>query len=162
MKELNRNKMIDYAYKYALIPNDKYAYLGSKSTGGNDCSNFISQIIHFAGAPMRYISPYWYYKSDRDYSVSWSTAHSLFWLLRENLEYLHQGPKGVIINDDSIEIGDLVFFQHKNGHVFHSAIITSFTAKREPLITQHSIDAINKKINPEYFLLNIYFMRIYI
>lgn len=162
MKELNKNKMLDYAYTYALIPNNKYDYLGSKDSGGNDCANFISQIIHFAGAPMRYITPYWYYKSGTDHSISWSTAHGLYWLLRENSEYSLQGPKGVIINNDSIEIGDLVFFQHKNGHVFHSAIVTSFTPTKEPLITQHSIDAINKKINKEYFLLNMYFMRIYI
>ena len=162
MQELNKNKMLEYAYKYALVPNKEFSYLGSKDNIGNDCSNFISQILYFAGAPMRYASPHWYYKNHKDYSISWATAHSLYWLLKENFKYSLQGPKGRNISSSSITLGDLIFFQRKNGHIFHSAIITAFNKNGGPLITQHSINALNKNINPEYYLLNILYLRIYI
>lgn len=162
MQELNKNKMLEYAYKHALIPNTNYAYLGNKSTGGSDCSNFISQILHFAGSPMRYISPHWFYNNDKNYSISWATAHGLYWLLKQNYINYLRGPKGIPVSSNSTQLGDLVFFQHKDGRVFHCAIITSFSKNRDPLITQHSIDALNKKINKEYYLLNIYYLRIYL
>lgn len=111
MVELNKKKMLEYAYTHALSPNSNYEYLGKRPDNiGDDCTNFISQILHHAGAPMRFSSPMWYYKNKNSYSISWSTSHSLFWFLRDNYAKNLMGPKGKLIPKEDIALGDLVFF----------------------------------------------------
>jgi hypothetical protein len=162
MIEVDKIKIVDYAYEYALYPNKTFSYLGNIYSGGSDCSNFVSQCIHYAGSPMNFNNPLWYYKNKNDFSISWATAHGLYWLLLENYSNNLKGPKGRVIDKSEVTPGNLVFFQKKNNFVFHSAIVTSFNNSGEPLISQHSIDALNKEINPNYYFLKMYFIEVYI
>lgn len=150
-----REKAVEYALKYALDPNPSYRYMKSYGDDGGDCSNFISQCIRAGGAPMAFgpQRPWWY--NDRDianvakhtWSQSWAVAHSLYWCLKVRGKLNLPGLKAIEVPSlEMLEIGDIIQYEDKRGIIYHSAIITDFKeekGRKVPLITQHSIDAIN-------------------
>ena len=98
MKELiyDRNKVIEYAKKWALSRNPKYYNFDNV---GGDCTSFVSQCI-FAGANvMNYTKDVgWYYIDGNNKSPSWSGVDFLYKFLINNKSV---GPYGkeVKIND---------------------------------------------------------------
>lgn len=143
---------VNYALRYGLVPNPAYRYFTVHGDGGGDCSNFISQCLNAGGAPMDF-SPgkAWWYKSkgtsnifDDKWSVSWAVAHSLYWTLRIKGEKNLPGIKGIEVRDVSeLQEGDIIQYENSRHIIYHSGIITAFTAAHVPLITQHTYNAIN-------------------
>lgn len=149
----NRSDAVKYARTYALTPNPNFRYLTSHGDGGGDCSNFISQCLLAGGAHMDFSSqkPWWYkrgYNRLHDtWSVSWAVAHSLYWTLKSRNELKLPGLKTIEVPDvSSLELGDIIQYENKNGVIYHSTIITDFTFDKGiklPLISQHTFDAMN-------------------
>nr|WP_054876165.1 amidase domain-containing protein [Oxobacter pfennigii] len=150
-----REKAVEYALKYVKNPNPYYRYFKTEGDGGGDCTNFVSQCLFYGGAPMDYKARWpWWYKGtgnssriDHAWSVSWAVAHSLYWCLKSRGKSDAYGLCGIETSDmDVLELGDIIQYEKSGGIIYHSAIITGFSTKsgkREPLITQHSIDAVN-------------------
>ncbi|KHD37010.1 methylase [Clostridium acetobutylicum] len=145
----SRTSAVKYALTYGLTPNPNYRYFPLINDKSGDCANFISQCLFTGNAPMDFnkVRPWWYKKGLNraldTWSISWSVAHSLYYYLRENAEKNSSYTKGIeITNKKELEVGDLIFFQDKKGLIFHSTIVTSFS-NGEPLITQHSPQAVN-------------------
>lgn len=164
----NRMAAVNYAYRYALNHNKEFVYFPLQENIGGDCTNFTSQCLLAGGAPMAYSPQPWYYKQlstppYHDNSISWSVAHSLYWLLKVNDEKGYPGPKGKeVYNKNLLELGDVIFLQDSSGLIFHSATITSFTANKEPLLTQHTFDAINVAIKDDWPYDVIHYLKIYL
>lgn len=167
--QYSRINAVKYAKTYALFPNPRFRYfplINNDSSG--DCANFISQCLLAGGAPMLYNSahPWWYNKAntvstkDDTWSVSWTVAHSLYWLLKNNQASMAPGINGLEVNDiNLLELGDLMFFEDNNEKIFHSAIITSFRYS-QPLISHHSFEALNIFYKSSWPANQIHFLKI--
>lgn len=160
-----RKKAVEYAMRYALIPNPNYKYFQVHEGVGGDCTNFTSQCLKAGGAPLVYdsINPWWYNNKNSNvcWTLSWTVAHSLYWCLIINSECNLNGPKGIETeNLDELEIGDLIFYEDINGLIYHSAIITSFFCD-EPLISQHTFNALNIPYPKPYRAVKNHFLKIY-
>jgi hypothetical protein len=57
------------------------------------------------------------------------------------------GLRGIEIqSSEALELGDIIQYENYTGAIYHSAIVTAFTYERglrEPLISQHSFNALN-------------------
>lgn len=143
-----REMAVNYAQTYALKPNPAYRYfaLQANNTSG-DCANFISQCLRAGGAPFSF-NPRnsWWYKSKNlsgdTWSISWAVAHSLYWYLKKNNQLKLPGLRGIEVYDtNSLQLGDLIFYEDTKGMIFHSAIITGFS--NIPLVSHHTYEALN-------------------
>lgn len=151
----SRRDAVKYAITYAINPNPHYRYFAVHGEGGGDCSSFISQCLHAGGAAMICDKPRpWWYNtngsalvSKHTWSLSWSVASSLYWFLKLGGSSKENGPKGFEVqNIEELELGDIIQYENSSRVVYHSAIITAFTYERgakEPLISQHSYNALN-------------------
>ncbi|AGK98087.1 amidase domain-containing protein [Clostridium pasteurianum] len=139
----SRVNAVNYAIKYAENPNPSYKYFPVQYDNGGDCTNFTSQCLFAGGAPMVFSSRnIWWYNS-KGWSVSWATAHSLYWYLKVSGNDNLYGVKGREVSSiSSLETGDLIFYRNGNDKLTHSAIITSFKDDM-PLISQHSPEILN-------------------
>ncbi|MDF2672138.1 MAG: methylase [Clostridiales bacterium] len=150
-----RGAAVKYAVNYAIKPNPHYRYFAVHGDGGGDCSSFISQCLYAGGAQMIYdqLRPWWYNTNGtalinkHTWSLSWSVANSLYWCLKLRGKSSLVGLKGIEVqNIEALELGDIIQYENYSGAIYHSAIITDFTYKRgikEPLISQHSFNALN-------------------
>lgn len=159
---------VRYAKNHALFPNPSFKYFEVYETLGGDCTNFISQCLLAGNAPMTYTTDYawWYNKSgtyninDDKWSIPWAVAHSLYWTLKVNQQSGKPGPKGFEVDNVSIlELGDLILYESSNGIIYHSAIITSFS-NSEPLIAQHTFEALNISYLKTWKARRMHFMKI--
>lgn len=158
----SRIDAVRYAEKYAINYNKKYIFFGVHQRIGGDCTNFVSQCLHAGGAPYSYDrrNSWWYNPGYKEIcSLSWSVAHSLYWYLMKNHEKRLRGIKGYETDVSSIEPGDLVFYENKRGLIFHSAIVTGF--KNVPLISQHSVNALNVSYIKPYYVAKNHMVKIY-
>lgn len=159
----SRTAAAEYAKRYALVPNRKYIYFGVQEKIGGDCTNFVSQCLYAGGIPLSYSikNPWWYNPNNSKIcSLSWSVAHSLYWYLAMNNRKKLKGAKGQETNNISdLELGDLIFYENK-GIIFHSAIITGF--KTIPLVSQHSVDALNVSYIKPYYVAKTHFVKVYL
>ncbi|AJA47630.1 putative amidase domain-containing protein [Clostridium pasteurianum DSM 525 = ATCC 6013] len=139
----SRENAVNYALKYANTPNSQYKYFPVNYDNGGDCTNFTSQCLFAGGAPMVFTGKNIWWCNSAGCSVSWSTAHSLYWYLKINTDNNLYGIKGKEATSTSdLEIGDLIFYRNKNNRITHSAIITSFM-DNIPLISQHTPELLN-------------------
>jgi hypothetical protein len=151
----SRRAAVKYAIAYAIKPNPLYRYFAVHGDGGGDCSSFISQCLYAGGALMIYDSPKpWWYNtngtgliSKHTWSLSWSVANSLYWCLKTRGASNLNGLRGIEIQSiEALELGDIIQYENYTGAIYHSAIVTAFTYERglrEPLISQHSFNALN-------------------
>ena len=162
----NRVAAVNYAIKYALVPNKTYKYFKSINEDGGDCTNFVSQCLRAGGAPMDYnnVRPWWYDIKRGKASVSWAVAHSLYWYLKINGSKNRNTIKGLEVEDINVlELGDLIFYENYNNIIFHSTIITSFietSGNKVPLISQHSFDQLNAPYKKSYNYKKEHFIKI--
>jgi len=166
LNKYNRVAAMNYAIKYALVPNKDYKYFQSINEDGGDCTNFVSQCLKAGGALMDYnnVRPWWYDVKRGKASICWAVAHSLFWYLKINLSINRNRIKGLEVDDISkLEIGDLIFYENYNNIIFHAAIITSFTeasGNKEPLISQHTFNQLNETYKKSYNYKKVHFIKI--
>lgn len=146
----NRNQAIQYAMKYAFSYNKKCPYYK-----GLDCTNFISQCMRAGGAKNHFHKTHPWWCKDMETSISWSVAHSFYWYIitctKENGFGIKAKTRSIsgdqffrANNFLDLQIGDLVQYSWKGNKINHSAMITGFTSNRDPLVTQHQPDAINR------------------
>lgn len=164
----SRINAVKYAKTYALHPNPSFRYFPLIGDSSGDCANFISQCLLAGGGPMIFNSsyPWWYKKAntistkDDTWSTSWTTANSLYWTLKVNQQTKAFGIKGLEVYDIRLlELGDLMFFEGNNGHIFHSTIVTSFR-NSQPLISHHSFEALNIFYKNSWPAKRIHFLKI--
>lgn len=153
MAPYSRTAAVSYALTYALHPNPFYRYFPIVNDNGGDCANFLSQCLYAGGLMMDNV---WWYKHsvnnntryDR-WSMAWAVAHVLYWRLK----------RMEITTNRKITIGDAVFFEDKNGKIFHSALITS-VAGGNVLISHHSFEARNIPISASWHGQKVHFIKI--
>lgn len=166
MVQYNRKLAVNYALTYALKPNPSFRYFPIINNNSGDCSNFISQCLFAGGIPMIFSgnNSWWYNNSSADrskdtWSVTWTVAHALYWMLRINYNSNRFGAKGNVINMSGLSLGDLIFFEDKAGLIFHSAIVTDFYYGK-PLISHHSFEAANIPVDKSWNYYKIHFLKI--
>jgi len=166
--QYSRMNAVNYAKMYAMHPNPNFRYFPLVGNESGDCANFISQCLLVGGAPMVYnrSNPWWYKKAniistkDDTWSISWTVANSLYLLLKSNQKLNSSGVKGFEVQDiGMLELGDLMFFEDDNRHIFHSAIVTSFRYS-QPLISHHSFEALNIFYKNSWKANRIHFLKI--
>lgn len=167
--QYSRMNAVKYARAYALHPNPGFRYfpLINNDTSG-DCTNFISQCLLAGGAPMDFNSSHawWYNKAntastkDDTWSISWTVAHSFYWLLKTNEQSKASGIKGLEVHDiKSLELGDLILYENDKGIIFHTAIITAFR-NSQPLVSHHSFEALDLFYKSSWKANRIHFIKI--
>ncbi len=159
MKELiyDRNKVIEYAKKWALSRNPKYYNFDNV---GGDCTSFVSQCI-FAGAKvMNYTKDIgWYYINGNNKSPSWSGVDFLYKFLINNKSV---GPYGKEAKINEIEIGDIAQLSFDGDKFEHTLMIVNIENKftlSKIKIASHTFDSFNKAIS-EYLFQKIRFIHI--
>lgn len=95
-KQYNRQKVLEYANKWALSRN--HAYYDYEKIGG-DCTNFASQCIYAGSDVMNYNS--WYYKNANNKSPSWTGVEFLYNFWVNNKEV---GPHGALVSQNQIQV----------------------------------------------------------
>lgn len=158
--QYQRINAVNYAIKYALSPNPAYKYFKIVNNTSGDCSNFISQCLYAGNAPMNHT--WWYNTKVHSWSIPWAVANSLYWYLKTNQANKSPGVKGLEVKDKKLlELGDLIFYEDYKRVIFHSAIITGFNGS-EPLVSQHSEEALNIPYKSPYESFRIHFLKIII
>ena len=159
MKELiyDRDKVIEYAKKWALSRNPKYYNFDNV---GGDCTSFVSQCI-FAGAKvMNYTKDVgWYYINGNNKSPSWSGVDFLYSFLINNKSV---GPYGKEVKINEIEIGDIAQLSFDGDKFEHTLMIVNIENKftlSKIKIASHTFDSFNKAIS-EYLFQKIRFIHI--
>lgn len=112
---------VAYANKYALSPNSNYF---NNESGGGDCTNFASQVMHEGGGIPEHFgkSGYnncWFYTSSSNRSTSWAGAQYLY-------DYMHSSDSKIDYsssNWSSISNGDLIQVGPTT-NIGHSMIVT--------------------------------------
>lgn len=118
----NKPRAIDYAVTYATTPNKlEFGYLGDK-----DCTNFVSQIIDYAGYPQNYTGNQktgWWHRSNvnaHTYSLSWTAADAF-------AEYMGVSYKTTDLTawSKKAQAGDVIGYDKKNdGNFEHLGFVT--------------------------------------
>ncbi|OFI01380.1 putative amidase domain protein [Clostridium acetireducens DSM 10703] len=164
----SRVDAVRYATTYALSPNPAFRYFPVINNSSGDCTNFISQCLLAGGAKMQYNNshPWWYNNKgtpnvmDDTWSIPWAVANSLYYYLKTNQEKKSPYVKGLEVYDKSLlDVGDLICYEGNDGVVFHSAIITSFF-NGEPLVSQHSFEALNIPYEKSWITRKHHFLKI--
>ena len=166
----NRTSAKNYALVYAYTFNSSYPDFSSAG-GGGDCTNFVSQAVHYGGISMKgsgdgckheVNSNEWYVEPGGGLSCfgnwsswEWSTPWSSTWPFR----YYHCHKEnnaqsiGWTINpstaDAYLNIGDVVQLQRKSSNswsTYHTMIVTQ-DIYRDLMVTYHTTDTKNKKLS---------------
>lgn len=149
----HRENAVNYALKWALDRNP--AYYNYDNLGG-DCTNFISQCL-YAGIPqMNYRDYGWYYYSANQKSPSWTGVKYLYDFLINNQ---YEGPRGITILKNELEIGDVIQLSFANDIFGHTLIVTSLE-NSEIRICAHTIDSKNRLLS-SYQYENARFIKIF-
>ncbi len=127
-------KACKYAEKFALTPNKDYT---SFEGIGGDCTNFISQSIHFGGLKTS--------NSWKPYSNAWVRVEDLY-------SYIIKNKLGFEVNKNSpFKKGTIVqFYTPKIGRFFHSGIITHLLPDGDYLYCCHSYNKLNYPLSLTY------------
>lgn len=131
----NREKAINYSYKYIKDRNEYY--LDYSSLGGN-CANHASQAVHEGGVPMDYTGNYeWKYFSDelnennvkKGRSSSWVSTYHFYEYAKNNTGYGLCAE--VDVNLFYAEVGDVIHVGYKDNNVYSHTTIVSKVIKKD-------------------------------
>ncbi|MGB8956358.1 MAG: amidase domain-containing protein [Tumebacillaceae bacterium] len=123
------------AYKYAELWwngfNPQF-----KTMQGNDCTNFISQVVYAGGIPMvggSSRSSGWWYRGS-NWSFSWAVAHSFRLALPR---WLHARE---VADPRQLMIGDVICYDWDgDGRWQHNTVVTGFDYYGRPLVNAHTV-----------------------
>ena len=145
MKErlYNRQKVVEYAKKWAYLRNPKYYNFDSV---GGDCTSFASQCIFAGSEVMNYNKYGWYYNNGNDKSPSWSGVEYLYKFLINNSGV---GPYAKDSNLKNLEEGDIAQLSFDGNQFSHTLVIV---AKNYPenlsntFVATHTFDSFGRSI----------------
>jgi hypothetical protein len=142
--EYDRQKVFDYAEKWAFFRNPRYYDFSSL---GGDCTNFASQCL-YAGAPvMNYTKDTgWYYISLNNRAAAWTSAEYFRLFMLKNTSV---GPVGEKRNPFELEKGDFISLL-SNGRSFHTLVVVGFDGNM-PLIAAHTYNAFMRRLDSYYY-----------
>ena len=138
----NRDKVFEYARKWAMKRNPKYYNFDPV---GGDCTNFASQCI-FAGIGIMNYSKNngWYYINGDEKSPSWTGVEFLYNFLISN-EGL--GPHGRLMDITQLRIGDIVQLSFNGIKFSHTLVgVKHGNTIYDTLIAAHTFDAWMKSV----------------
>lgn len=140
IKEYGRQKVKQYAQKWAYLRNPRYY---DYELIGGDCTNFASQCIFEGSKVMNYNKLGWYYKNANDKSASWTGVEYLYNFLVNNKGV---GPFAEKRNLEEAEIGDIIQLSFDGTKFAHSLVIINRDEK-DIYISTHTFDANNKPLS---------------
>ncbi len=156
-KNYDRASAVSYAKKWALSRNPRYYNFDPV---GGDCTSFISQCLYAGSKKMNYnLENGWFYNNGYDKSPSWSGVEYLYNFLIKNKSY---GPRGVVVPQNKIEVGDIAQLSFSGNTFEHSLFIIdikNINDLNKIFIATHTYDALNKNIG-EYNFSKIRFIHI--
>lgn len=156
-KAYNRQKVLEYAQKWAYNRNPKYYNFDNV---GGDCTSFVSQCIYAGSEVMNYAKQNgWYYINGNNKSPSWSGVEFLYNFLTTNKL---AGPYGKEVGQNKIEIGDIAQLSFDGNKFAHTLVIVKIEDKvdlNRIFISSHTFDSFNKRIS-EYNFEKIRFVHI--
>lgn len=156
-KAYNRQKVLEYAQKWAYNRNPKYYNFDNV---GGDCTSFVSQCIYAGSEVMNYAKQNgWYYINGNNKSPSWSGVEFLYDFLTTNKL---AGPYGKEVEQNKIEIGDIAQLSFDGNKFAHTLVIVKIEDKvdlNRIFISSHTFDSFNKRIS-EYNFEKIRFVHI--
>lgn len=138
----NRQQAVQYAEMYWNQRNPNYRYFGE-----DNCTNFISQVLHAGGIPMDYAnSPNrgWWYQhkggGKDQWSYSWAVAHSLHQYLNQKR---NRGLKAVIYErPEQLQLGDVISYDWEgDGRWNHFTVVTLIDTRGIPFVHANSINS---------------------
>ena len=135
---------VNYAIKWADSSNPDYKSINSWA-GSRNCASFVSECLTAAGIHInqakRELSYNWQNQLHYEYyNQEWSVA-------RKQFEYLkNQGYAWETANDNTIHIGDVVYYDFKNNNsadndvydIDHAAYCIGIDYSNVPIIAEHS------------------------
>jgi len=142
-KEYNREKVYEYAKKWAYSRNPQY--YDYESIGG-DCTNFASQCIFSGCNEMNYNKNNgWYYINANNKSPSWTGVEFLYKFLLSNTG---AGPIGERSTIEKLEIGDIIQLSFGGNKFSHSlVVIQNSTRLNNTLVATHTFDTFGKRVS---------------
>ncbi|RXJ00741.1 hypothetical protein DS745_11235 [Anaerobacillus alkaliphilus] len=107
----------------------------------NNCTNFISQCLHAGGAPMTGYpnkNKGWWYRN-KNWSLSWSVAHSLRW-------YLSGANSGLrakeVTRPEELMKGDVICYDFNgDGRWQHTTIVVAKDGSNMPLVNAQTTNS---------------------
>ncbi|HEU4964212.1 MAG TPA: amidase domain-containing protein [Bacilli bacterium] len=125
------------AYKYAELWWDGFnpAY---KRMPDNDCTNFVSQVLHAGGIPMVPSSSrskgWWYRNANNGWSYSWTVAHSL----RNALSRYMNAQ--ALSDPRQLKVGDIICYDWDGDNRWqHNTVVVGFDYYGYPLVNAHTV-----------------------
>lgn len=138
----NRSLAIAYAEKWALSFNPDYYNF---TNIGGDCTNFVSQCLHFGNIPMNYKEYGWYYNSLYDRAPAWTGVNE-FWNFGTKNTGL--GLKLTPCDIQDLLVGDVI--QLFNGErYYHNLLVTSLNNVIR--VSAHDYNAFNIPLSNYYY-----------
>ncbi|MGG1675979.1 amidase domain-containing protein [Neobacillus sp. NRS-1170] len=133
--QYNRLKAIQYAERWWNSYNPAYKKFE------NDCTNFISQCLHVAGAPMRGYpnrgTGWW--MQNHNWSYSWAIANSLRLYLSKSTAGLRAKE---VSSPEQLLLGDVICYDFEgDGWFNHNTIVTAKDANGMPLVNAHTYNS---------------------
>ena len=131
----NREAAVQYAEKWWDSYNPAYMAFDL------DCTNYVSQCLRAGGAPMRghpnRSSGWWFV--NRNWSFSWSVAHSLYWYLKGSRAGLRAQ---VVTSADQLLPGDVICYDFSgDGRWQHNTFVVAKDSNNMPLVNAHTINS---------------------
>lgn len=163
-RRYDRRRALDYARRHWNNPNPRFANMDTFG-GGGDCTNFTSQCLWAGSWPMDYrrstwTSEWWYRRIGTDpfdrrgddwWSCTWSVPENQFRYLAEN-----HGQALDLLADPRrarrLRRGDIIYYDWGAGRFGHSAIVTAFDRRGEPLVTYRTLAPLSPQRNVHWQL----------
>ena len=142
MSKYNREKVYEYAKKWAYSRNPKYY---NYDPIGGDCTNFVSQCIFAGYGKMNYNKNNgWYYIDANNKSPSWTGVEFLYQFLISNRGEGPSGKKSII---DELKIGDIIQLSFDGIKFSHSLVVVkNGKTTNDTLVATHTFDNFGKKV----------------
>ncbi|MDQ0197937.1 amidase domain-containing protein [Neobacillus ginsengisoli] len=133
--QYDRLKAVQYAERWWNSYNPAYKKFV------NDCTNFISQCLHVAGAPMRGYpnrGAGWWLQNN-NWSYSWTMANSLRLYLANSKSGLRARE---VSSPDQLILGDVICYDFEgDGRFNHNTLVTGKDAYGMPLVNAHTYNS---------------------
>lgn len=142
----NRNSAVEYARKWALGRNPKYANFDGM---GGDCTNFASQCLYAGGCKMNNTPTFgWYYYSLNNRAPAWTGVQYLQNFLLRSAKDI--GPHAKVVELNELDPGDLIQLGHNNNRFYHTLVVAKTNHNKntnEIFVCSHTYNSIDRPLS---------------